>query len=95
MRGVTGSNSIEIGRRQSDAIKPREIAVAAADLYSLFPLDHEPAFGNPAFVAAISTEERAAPGTVNLAMTTVLEALRVNQAEAVVRRVLENITFDG
>ena len=94
MRGVTGSNSIEIGRRQLDAIKPREIAVAAADLYSLFPLDHEPAFDNPAFVAA-STEERAAPGTVNLAMTTVLEALRVNQAEAVVRRVLENITFDG
>jgi cytochrome P450 len=51
---------------------------------------------NPTTVATIRTEERAVPGKkVNLAMATVLETLRLNQSEALVRRVLENITFDG
>jgi cytochrome P450 len=65
------------------------------DLYSLFHWITKHLSDNPAIVAVISTEERAAPDTVNLAMATVLETLRVNQAEAVVRRVVENITFDG
>jgi cytochrome P450 family 138 len=65
------------------------------DLYSLFHWITKHLSDNPPIVAEISTEERAAPDTVNLAMATVLETLRVNQAEAVVRRVVENITFDG
>ena len=65
------------------------------DLYSLFHWIMKHLSDNPAIVAEISTEEGAAPDTVNFAMASVLETLRVNQAEAVVRRVVENITFDG
>jgi len=65
------------------------------DLYSLFHWITKYLSDNPAIIAEISTEECAAPGTVNLATATVLETLRVSQAEAVVRRVVENITFEG
>jgi cytochrome P450 len=65
------------------------------DLYSLFHWITKHLSDNPAIVTEISTQERAAPDTVNLAVASVLETLRVNQAEAVVRRVIENISFDG
>jgi cytochrome P450 len=66
------------------------------DLYSLFHWITKYLSDNPTTVAAIRAEERAVPGKkVNLAMATVLETLRLNQSEALVRRVLENITFDG
>jgi cytochrome P450 len=65
------------------------------DLYSLFHWLIKYISDNRAIIASIRTEERTTPGTVSLSAATVLETLRLNQSEAVVRKVRNNFTFDG
>jgi cytochrome P450 len=65
------------------------------DLYSLFHWLTKYLSDYPAVVAAIREEKREPPVAVSLATATVLETLRLNQSEAIVRKVLENITYDG
>jgi cytochrome P450 len=47
-----------------------------------------------AIVAAIREEKRESPGSFSLATATVLETLRLNQSEAVVRKVTESFRYD-
>jgi cytochrome P450 len=65
------------------------------DLYSLFHWITKYISDRPAIVASIRGEGSAIAGRMSLAAATVLETLRLNQSEAVVRKVVQNITFDG